>query len=234
MIDHRFSSTNRSWHRYFLAVTSITINLVTVSAIFAPNAGNRSVANFEFPQQIKLKSGQIIASSQLRDITTASSSQPETIKTKQKYQYILNKSEIAIEINYLVNTRGDIESYLGKYTNIPPEIIKTKQIKQLAEIGHHALISHQGHAYLSSCISPRSLSSVTHKQFSQHRYQNDLKLPIFWEWLQGKASIRDRRCLWVHLSAPIITDAQATYEALEMTWQDLYRWWKPNFPSLSN
>ncbi|MGL5793797.1 MAG: cyanoexosortase A system-associated protein, partial [Waterburya sp.] len=155
--------------------------------------------------------------------------QEETLQDTKEYQYISNGQIVNLKISYLVGTRGDIETYLQKYLKMTPTI----KIKHLESIGHHALFTNKNNAYLSSCISPRSLSNVTQQQFSQQRYQNDLQLQIAWDWLQGKASIRDRRCLWILLSTPITpSHTQAAYQVLETVWQDLYQWWLPNFPPL--
>ncbi|MGD1918810.1 MAG: cyanoexosortase A system-associated protein, partial [Pleurocapsa sp.] len=62
--------------------------------------------------------------------------------------------------------------------------------------------------------------------------QNDLKPHIGWEWIQGKASIRDRRCLWVNLSTPLVLDSQPAYSSLETAWREIYPWLSQNFPSL--
>ncbi len=232
-----------SWRSYFLAMTAISINLVVVCPGIFPNIGDRSVADFKFPQRIELASGKAMSSisgtlSTSIDTTQSESDEPETseikseiVKAYQKYQ-IQQQQNLTVEISYLVDTRGDVEIYLQRYTSIPPENIKTKQIEQIEGVGYYALLNSKNRAYLSSCISPRSLSNVTQRQFSQYRYQNDLNPKVGWNWLRGKASIRDRRCLWVHLSTPLGANPQASDQILEQTWQDLYQWWLPNFPSL--
>lgn len=221
----------KSWRNYSLIITAIGINLATIYALLAPNAGNSAVADFEFPQSIQLTNGKAIRSNQeIKTDESKSESESETVKAHQKYQYI-QQSAIDLEMRYIVNTAGNVETYLQRYTEIAPEIIEAKQIKQ-SQTGYYTLFNSQERAYLSSCISPRSLSNVTPKQFSQYRYQNDLNLQTGWNWLRGKASIRDHRCLWVHLSTPIVSDTQAAYETLETIWSDVYHWWLPNFPDI--
>ena len=216
------------WRNYLLVVTSISINLAVVYSFLIPTAGNRQVAEFEFPQSFNTV--QAIATS--KDVT-ANKQQTEIVKARQQYQYRQNGRKITLGINYLVGTRGDVATYLQNYTNINEQAIKTKSIKQIKGIGYHALLTDNQQAYLTSCISPRSLSNVTQKQFSQYRYENDLNWQIGWQWLQGLASIRDRRCLWVLLSTPVRQDnIRADYRALEAAWEDIYQWWLPNFPDL--
>jgi len=221
-------TSDPKWRSYMLAATSISINLALVYTFLIPNAGNRQVANFSFPQSFS--NAKAIATAKNISPTTSTT---EKIETSQQYQYNQNGRAIALQINYLVGTRGDVGTYLANYTEIDAEIIKKKAIAQVENIGYHALLSDNKQAYLTSCISPRSPSNVTQRQFSQNRYQNDLNWHTGWQWLQGKASIRDRRCLWVLLSTPTTPDnIKADYQALETAWRDIYQWWLPNFPAL--
>jgi cyanosortase A-associated protein len=218
---------------YLLAITSISINLCLVYALVVPSVSDRSVADFEFPESFA-GSNQIFASKTSNDNSQAEA-KIEQIKTSQQYQTIQDGREIDLAISYLVGTRGDVETYLQDYTSIDAKAIKGKKIQQLDQIGYHALVTDNNRAYLTSCISPRSLSSVTQRQFSQQRYEHDLDWQIAFDWLRGKASIRDRRCLWVLLSTPVNqANSQTTEQVLETAWKDIYRWWLPNFPSLTN
>ncbi len=222
------------WRSNLLIITSIGINLAVVAALIVPAVGNRSPADFQFPQRFNLNSSPAIAVKSNLNQPKASDLAPEVIKSRQKYQYVLNEQEIDLEISYLVGTRGDVQTYLQNYTSLPASIIQAQKIKHQDQTGFYTLLSNENRAYLSSCISPRSPSSVTQRQFSQHRYQHDFKFQVGLDWLKGKASIRDRRCLWVHLSTAITqSDTQAAYEALETVWSDLYQWWLPNFPALT-
>lgn len=220
----------RNWRSYCLAASSIGINLALVYSLLVPSAGNRQVAEYTFPREIPLASGNALADRASPQPTAIE----EVIKAQQQYQYLQDGREIDLAVTYLVGTQGDVGTYLQNYTSIEPEVIRSKSLQQLAEVGYHVLFSDRHRAYLSSCISPRSPSSVTQKQFSQYRYQNDLQWQVGLNWLQGKASIRDRRCLWVLLSTPVTQEKiKNDYQALEVAWQDLYQWWRPNFPSLS-
>ena len=223
------------WRSCFLAVASVGINAAVIYALIMPKASNRSVANYEFPEHLKISYGDRKALEKTslgqRAIKPIDK---EVIKSQQRYQYIGGETKMRLDISYLVGTRGDVETYLQNYTDIAPEIIKARIVKQLNGVGYHALFSEQNRAYLSSCISPRSLSNVTQKQFSQDRYKNDLRWQVGWDWLRGKASIRDRRCLWILLSTPIDTsNTQAAYQTLEKVWENVYRYWLSNFPPLT-
>ena len=231
------------WRSYSLAIISIGINLTVVYTLLVPDVGNRRVADFKFPDQIPVKEGMTMVQTSMSKTNSAiantsslnTEKQPEVIKTRQQYQYRHNGREINLEISYLVGTRGDIGAYLQNYTAVEEEVIKQKSIKQLPGIGYHALFTDRNQTYLTSCISPRSPSNVTQKQFSQNRYQHDLQWQVGLDWLKGNASIRDRRCLWVLLSTANTTrDSQAAAQALAGVWQDLYPWLLTNFPPLTN
>lgn len=221
------------WRSYFLAVASVGINAAVIYALIMPKASNRSVANYEFPEHLKISYDMALEKTGLGQ-RAIEPIDKEVIKSQQRYQYIGGETKMRLDISYLVGTRGDVETYLQNYTDIAPEIIKAKIVKELDGVGYHALFSSQNRAYLSSCISPRSLSNVTQKQFSQDRYKNDLRWQVGWDWLRGKTSIRDRRCLWVLLSTPVGTaNTQAAYQNLETVWKDVYQYWLSNFPPLT-
>ncbi len=221
------------WRSYFLAVASVGINAAVIYAVIIPKVGNRTVADYEFPERLRLNHGIALEQSALGQDVIKSKDQ-KVIKSQQGYQYIGSETKMHLDISYLVGTRGDVEAYLSNYTDIAPEVVKAKKVKQLDRVGYHALFSGQNKAYLSSCISPRSFSNVTQKQFSQYRYQNDLRWKVGWDWLRGKASIRDRRCLWILFSTPVDTpNTQAAYQNLEKVWKDVYRYWLSNFPPLT-
>ena len=148
------------WRNYLLVVTSISINLAVVYSFLIPTAGNRQVAEFKFPQSFN--TAQAIALRAPFGIATSKNipvnkQQTEVIEASQQYQYMQNGRAIALDINYLVGTRGDVATYLQNYTDIDEQAIKAKSIKQIEGIGHHALLTDNQQAYLTSCISPRSL-----------------------------------------------------------------------------
>ncbi len=238
------------WRSYFLAVASVGINAAVIYALIMPKASNRPVANYEFPEHLKINYGDKAFEKTGLGQRAIKPIDKEVIRSQQRYQYIDGETKMRLDISYLVGTRGDVETYLQNYTDLAPEIIKAKIVKQLDQVGYYTLFSGhrllrpkrtepavtvgQDRAYLSSCISPRSLSNVTQKQFSQYRYQNDLRWQVGWDWLRGKASIRDRRCLWILLSTPVDTlNTQAAYQNLETVWKDVYQYWLSNFPPLT-
>ena len=232
MTSDRYSIIDKKWRNYFLIVVAIGVNLATLVTFIIPTAGKRPVADFKFPQAIKLSSEKVFISTDSDRSPLLTPTQPETIEARQKYQYKSEKSLFSLQISYITNTRGDVMSYLQKHTNISSQALKTKRVSQIEGIGAYVLLHDRHRAYLSSCISPRSLSNVSPKQFSQYRYQNDLTLKVAGEWLLGKASIRDRRCLWINLSMPLVSDSHTAYKLLESSWREIYHWGRSNFPPL--
>lgn len=213
-------------HNRLLFLSAVGISLTALSSLMFPRISNRDVADFEFPQSFD--TGNIVA----HQASTIKSK--KGIKANQQYRFSLENKQFALGIDYVIGTRGNLTNYLQESTQLNQASINAKEIKYQADIGHYALLKDDTSAYLSSCISSRSLSSVTQKQFSRQRYHNDLRPIIIWQWLQNQASIRDRRCLWILLSIPInSSNTTDEYELLEKAWGDLYRWWLPNFPSLT-
>ena len=217
-----------TWRSYFLAINATVINLVLLSSLLARNLGNRPVADFKFPPAFTANK---ITARKIKHPLPKQTAKVAKIQSYQAYQLTSDRQTITMQMSYLVGVRGDVTQYLQNYTDIPETVIEQQQIKQQPAIGSYILLADRDRAYLSSCISPRSLGTVTQKQFSQQRYQNDLNFKTAWDWLQGKSSIRDRRCLWVLLTIPLKTsDPQAASQILEAAWKDLYQWWLPNFP----
>jgi cyanosortase A-associated protein len=47
----------------------------------------------------------------------------------------------------------------------------------------------------------------------------------------GQEGLKDRRCLWAHLSVPLKNSSpEAAYQVLEKAWFSWYQWWQPRFP----
>jgi cyanosortase A-associated protein len=220
------------WRSSFLAATCAGICLVTAYSFIEPTAGNRQVASFLFPNSIPLNSWQPIASEPLTEEKTEIEDKLDFIESTKSYTYSQDGIPLRVEMRYLVGTRGDISSLIQEQTAIPPEIVKQAKEQQLEGIGFHTMFIYQDRAYLNSCINPSGSSTVTGKQFSQNLY-NNFNSDILLAWLLGKASIRDRRCLWTQLSIPITeSEPEQAYSILEKVWQEWYQWWQPRFPSL--
>lgn len=222
----------KTWHHNLLSTTAIGISLVAAYSVINSNAGNRPVSDFVFPQKISLPSWEYVGKQTIDVSQINLAADREVIQSANRYQYRENRTQLAIEMYYLTDTRGHIEHLLQKKANINPETLKTQQIKQ-QDRNYYSVFSDRNYTYLSSCLNPTGESTVTQKQFSENLDKRSLNLKLLGDWLLGKASIRDRRCLWVTISTP--NDSSSFLEPtdiLEQAWQDWHQWWQPRFPSL--
>ncbi|MGV2826794.1 cyanoexosortase A system-associated protein [Myxosarcina sp. GI1(2024)] len=219
------------WRDHLLAAIGIGIGMVAIYSFIEPKSGNYQVSSFKFPPHLDLESWQQIDRQSKRHVSLAEEN-TESVAVAN-YQYQQTNLGLQVETRYLVGTNGDVPSYIDEYTDLDRENSSGEKIAEIENIGYHYLFTSSDRAFLSSCISPRSPSNVTSKQFSLNRYYYNLKPQVWWHWLWGKASIHDRRCLWTHLSIAIDdSNVQMAYETLEAAWVDWYRWWQPRFPSL--
>ena len=218
----------KTWHHSLLSTTAIGISLVAAYSVINSDAGNRPTTNFVFPPKIPLPSWEYVGK-QTIDVSPIEEA-PDVIQSANRYRYRDNATQLNIDMYYLTDTRGQIEHLLQK-ARISPDL-KTQQIKQ-QDNNYYSIFSDRNYTYLSSCLNPTGESTVTQKQFSENLYKRSLNLKLLSDWLLGKASIRDRRCLWVTISTP--NDSSSFLEPtdiLEQTWQDWHQWWRPRFPSL--
>lgn len=224
------------WRTIFLALNSLTIGIVAVYSILEPTAGKRQVAPLNFPEHVPLSSWKITRHTLTKEFLNAKAiakEATEVVRAANSYTYSKDDVLLTVEARYLVGTGGSVDKAIANYTDIDVKMLTNQSQRQLEGIGFYSLFTYQDRAYLSSCINSRGGSSVTSLQFSQNRYTRDLKFNLLFDWLLGKESIRDRRCLWSHLSIPInSSNPKQAYQILEEAWQDWYWWWQPRFPTL--
>ncbi len=167
---------------------------------------------------------------------TSENTKPES-KFGRHYQYRQKENSLDVDLQYMTSD-GNVSRYLFVYSPIHAANANI-QIKYQPESGHYGLVSHQGKAYLTACITPRGSSTVTEQQFTQNSYAYDLQPGRILPWLLGQESLIDRRCLWTLMSTPLKTSAQsgvdtsaaaAAYKTLETAWLDWQRWWQANYP----
>lgn len=216
-----------------LLLINITVASATIYLWLEPEAGNRRVSSFIFPEQVSINNWQQTQNGSLPTKLPINLAQKsELIKSVKHYQYAQNDLTLDAKIFYIVNTRGNVNQLIETYTNIEPNNLKQQQVKKQQDIGTYLLFHDRDRAYLSSCLNASGTTTVTPQQFSENLNQVRLTPKLLGNWLLGKASIRDRRCLWLHLSIPLQSDINRTYAILENTWIDLSQWWIPQFPPL--
>lgn len=218
------------WHQNLLTATAISIGLVTVYSFIDSDVGNRPVSKFTFPEKIPLSSGKNIANETIEIAQSTESN--DVVHSANRYYYQEENTELDVAMYYLTDTRGDINSLLLKQTQISPKALENQQIKQQGN-NYYSVFSDRDRTYLSTCLHPTGESTVTQKQFSQSLNQRPLNLKLLKDWLLGKASIRDRRCLWIVISTPHNNLSFLEPEdILQEAWQQWDRWWQPRFPTL--
>jgi len=153
----------------------------------------------------------------------------------QRYSYLIDNTPINIDLRYLVGTEGDLVPFVKELGNIEinDEKLREKSIRK-DPIGFHALLSSPSRAYLTACINPRGISTVTKEQFDDNGSNQATNKDVVIGWLLGQQELRDRRCLWTLISTPISSesDREAANQKLEKIWISWYEWWKPRFPPL--
>lgn len=221
------------WQTSLLATTCLSISLLTIYSWFSPSAGKREVKAFIFPNQIELKSWQLIKTESLPLNNIKTSLQSDRITAEKHYSYFKNGVPLEIKMRYVIGTKGNLIELINQQSSIPKQLLENADIEKIPGVGYSILFSHNKRAYLNACINSRGNTTVTPQQFSHNRYSQDIKPNSILPWLQGKDSFRDLRCLWVQLSIPIQESTALTaYQTLTNVWIDWYHWWQPRFPSL--
>jgi cyanosortase A-associated protein len=137
-------------------------------------------------------------------------------------------------MQYLLDTNGDFKQFIEDHTSIAaPASQILKSVRYRDGVGFYGLSHYGGRAYLSACITPMGESTLTREQFRQALAAYDQQPRRLLAWLLAQDDLRDRRCLWSHLSLPTADGSpEIAYQKLETTWLAWYKWWKPRFPQL--
>lgn len=194
----------------------------------APVTGKSTITSFVFPTAVPLPQWQPSLS---RSLAGSLNKGPKSLSGRH-YQYTQKNLTVDIEMRYMVKTHGNVKSFIEKYYSLPLSSGQTTLVlRQQEKIGFYNLFTYQQRAYLSSCINSRGGSTVTAPQFRRNRLLYDMHLSRLFPWLIGQGSVRDRRCLWAHLSVPLKNSSpEDAYRILETAWEPWYQWWFPRFP----
>ena len=221
-----------SFHNGAMIITVTSIITATICSIIDPQAGRKSPAKFVFPDEIPLPGWNFVSSQKNETKILPTDEAKDIIQDGKDYKFTYKNRSLDIDIFYLSKTRGNIKQLLKEYFNVDEHTLKSIQIKQTNQ-NHYSLFVNQDRAYLSACINPFGHSTVTQRQFSQNLNNRLLNLRLVGNWLLGRDSIRDRRCLWTIMSIPNHQEtSQELNQTLEQTWEDYHRWWQKRFPDL--
>ena len=211
-----------------LAATATAIALTLGKSIIYPEVKSPQIANYRFPESIALSQWKFSFS---KPVNPNLVQYPAYISGKfisgKHYRYRQNERYLEIEMRYLVNTDGDLKSFITHQTGKLSPVLK-----QDPERGFYSIYTVKDQAYLSACINPRGGSTVTSDRFKRNRLIYDTRINRVFPWLLGQAEFQDKRCLWAHLSMPLErnTSIDETYPILETVWFDWYDWWRSHFP----
>ena len=245
------SATNyfAKYRQILLVGILAVICLAVLGSLLVPGAGNRQVADFSFPDRVPLTNWELVEAKPL--------DQPKldrkVLIASQQYIYKQVDRQLQIEMVYEVGSLG--HSIFYPKARLPIELkdfqllnLLEQNSRQIQGVGFYTLFVYEARSHLISCINPHGGSTVLIPQFFENRYKADLQPSRWLDWLLGRESLQDRRCLWAHLSTPVdlaanrelkpdlsktsaipaVTDP--TFPILEQAWIGWYEWWKPNFP----
>lgn len=212
-----------------LAITFVGLTAIFAQSVTDPTLGKPTA--YTFPAVVPLSGWQPQVNPTPANIKAA---QAERSKS-ESYRYTRDRRQLDVNMHYIVGTSGDTQLFIRNYTSIAldsKQLVPTTRYQK--GIGYYELLSDRQTAHLVACINPQGESTVTKKQFLHNRNTYDLQPSNILLWLTAKSDLRDRRCLWTHLSLPLnrASTQQEAYHQLETTWASLYQWWTPRFPPL--
>ncbi|MDM3848115.1 MAG: cyanoexosortase A system-associated protein [Aphanizomenon gracile PMC638.10] len=215
----------------------IGISLIIILSNFSihTSAGLSKATVYHFPQQIPLPGWQLTAS----EPVSVSQKQNKEIEVDNKqeilsgqiYHYQSSGQSLTVNFYYIPSSLGDIQSYYGQFSYLPdlPKLIKP--LEKVNPKGHHLQFSSEENHYLTACINSMGKSTATVSQFTAYFYRPYLNPSQWLNLLNGKQTIRDRRCVWGQLS---LAKAERSDAELEAVWQTLLSYWQGNFPKSKN
>lgn len=215
----------------------IGISLIIILSNFSlhTSAGLSKATVYHFPQQIPLPGWQLTAS----EPVSVSQKQNKEIEVDNKqeilsgqiYHYQSSGQSLTVNVYYIPSSLGDIRSYYGQFSYLPdlPKLIKP--LEKVNPKGHYLQFSSEENHYLTACINSMGKSTATVSQFTAYFYRPYLNPSQWLNLLNGKQTIRDRRCVWGQLS---LAKAERSDAELEAVWQALLSYWQGNFPKLKN
>lgn len=215
-----------------LAFTCANVLLVVGRSILDPTIGKQTVTPNVFPSAVPLPQWQAVASNPLENKTADPPLVGELALPGRHYRYIQNGLPLDIKMRYEVQTNGDVKQLIRNHADIQfPHNQPMVVVREQERVGFYGLFVHQKRAYLDACINPRGGSTFTTEQFSYNRNHYDVQFARLLPWLLGQQKLRDKRCLWAHLSIPLNQSSQQeAYDVLENAWFSWYQWWLPRFP----
>lgn len=218
------------WVQHFrlvsLQVSCIALVLTAGKWMLDPQAGQRQVKEFTFPQHLEIPDWRLISSHTIDHPPT----KYDRVMSGRRYIYQHLNQKVAIDLRYLINTNGAVLNFHpGNLTTRSKRFIQTQQY-QTAQ-GFYVLSIDPKQMNLDSCVNPHGSATVSSKQFWQHRYREDLQISRLLPWILGQTSLLDTRCIWIHVSIARTNQSPTeTHESLQQIWSSLVVQWQSHFP----
>jgi cyanosortase A-associated protein len=215
-----------------VALNVLIVAGVAVRVFSDPTVGNLQA--YEFPETIEIEGWNFTESESIKPVE-----KPEyegsSYRAGRHYRYRQGRTPLDVEIRYVTETLGGVdlftrehERFMGKADG--EEIVAL--IRQSPETGAFAQLTYDGYAYISTCINPRGLSTVSPEQFQRNQELYDTVMGRVIPWLLGRDRWRDDRCLWTLMYSPLGDDPDQTQDQLEAAWRDWFATWDGQFPPL--
>jgi cyanosortase A-associated protein len=199
-----------------------------------------TIAKLSVSQTLKGETGQLDTTAQTFDYPDQVTLPSWQFKTSEKaivegkpagQQYTIQKDDLTVKITafHQPHSDGNISRLLVAYTKAKPATVYIHPLEH-RDTGYFGAFVFEHQAYISACLNPHGLSTVTEQQFVSNQYRHNLNL---WGWLAGQKDLTDSRCLWTLISAPIppnSTPEETTqiFQQLETAWVEWYQWWQVN------
>jgi cyanosortase A-associated protein len=200
-------------------------------SLFDPNLGKPLSVNY--PERIELTSAQPLPPDLPVQIIDEQKfyNKPKYL-SGHRYKYVFDGININIDLRYAYRTNGDVFLFLRELAKIDFDTDKMRSQVSKNDLGYYFTFEHQDRLYLTACINPRGVSTVTTEQFEDNASERALDGDVLMSWLLGQKDLRDRRCLWTLMSTPKPAngDRQVIEQKLQTVWSLWYGWWQNRFP----
>ncbi len=224
---------------YSNVIVGISLIIILFNFWFYYSAKLGEIAVYRFPQQIPVPGWQLTASEPVSIPQKEQNIPPQTIDMEadhskdilsgQIYHYRKAGQDLTVNFYYIPSSSnlGNIQSYYKSLTFLPdlPKLIKP--LETVNPKGYHLQFSSGENHYLTACINSMGKSTATVSQFIAYFYRPYLNPSQWLNLLNGKQTLRDKRCVWGQLS---LAKANGSDAELEAVWQALLSYWQDNFP----
>lgn len=220
------------WRTRLLASTCGAVLTAAAYSVSSSTAGYRPLAPFSFPESMPLAGWEPRGSELLHERQTNLIRASNVVQAGRVYQYVRDGIPLDVEVRYVTRTAGAIGRLLAAQTSLPIEAYERGEIRRDEGIGFSIQFAHGGRAHLDACIHSRGATTATQAQFVAAHRPQDLDRRGATQWLLGRESLREPRCLWVNLSTPADDEElPAAYRRLQAAWKECHLAWQPRFPN---